>query len=105
MAVQHVDDAHATKNFTFKCHRDGNDVYPVNSMAFHPQYGTFCSAGSDGTFNFWVCLQIAVRPLLQIEVLFEGPAGLTAATCLHVASLVLFRGGSKAAWPGWCSST
>ena len=56
MAVQHVDDAHATKNFTFKCHRDGNDVYPVNSMAFHPQYGTFCSAGSDGTFNFWVSL-------------------------------------------------
>ena len=54
MAVQHVDDAQATKNFTFKCHRDGNDVYPVNSMAFHPQHGTFCSAGSDGTFNFWV---------------------------------------------------
>ena len=57
MAVQHVDDAQATKNFTFKCHRDGNDVYPVNSMVFHPQHGTFCSAGSDGTFNFWVRTQ------------------------------------------------
>ncbi|KAJ9518687.1 hypothetical protein QJQ45_018725 [Haematococcus lacustris] len=54
VAVQHVDDAVATtKNFTFKCHRDGNDIYAVNSIQFHPAYGTFVTAGSDGTYNFW----------------------------------------------------
>jgi mRNA export factor len=54
VAVQHVEESvAATKNFTFKCHRDGNEVYSVNSMAFHPQYHTFVTAGSDGAFNFW----------------------------------------------------
>ena len=37
MAVHHVEDALQGKNFTFKCHRDGNDIYSVNSIAFHPQ--------------------------------------------------------------------
>ncbi len=46
------------KGFAFKCHRDtdqvkgGANVFSVNSIAFHP-YGTFATAGSDGTFNFW----------------------------------------------------
>lgn len=45
-------------NFTFKCHRDppkGNitSAYAVNAISFHPIYGTFSTAGSDGTFNFW----------------------------------------------------
>lgn len=34
--------------------RDGNDVYAVNSIRFHPQFGTFVTAGSDGAYNFWV---------------------------------------------------
>lgn len=25
----------------------------VNTMAFHPVHGTFATAGSDGTYNFW----------------------------------------------------
>ena len=33
--------------------RDGDNVYAVNSLAFHPQYGTFVTAGSDGAYNFW----------------------------------------------------
>lgn len=53
VAVQHVDDSLQSKNFTFKCHRDGNDVYAVNSMSFHPQHHTFVTAGSDGAYNFW----------------------------------------------------
>lgn len=54
VAVQHVDDTVAqTKNFTFKCHRDGSDIYAVNAITFHPGYGTFATAGSDGTYNFW----------------------------------------------------
>jgi len=53
VAVHHVEDSLQAKNFTFKCHRDGNDVYAVNSMAFHPQHHTFVTAGSDGAYNFW----------------------------------------------------
>eukprot|EP00889_Picochlorum_renovo_P002252 jgi/Picre1/29282/NNA_004674.t1 len=47
VAVQHVDDSLQSKNFTFKCHRDGSDVYAVNSMSFHPQHHTFVTAGSE----------------------------------------------------------
>eukprot|EP00798_Chlamydomonas_sp_ICE-L_P013802 gene13802-19716_t len=54
VAVQHVEETLATsKNFTFKCHRDNADIYAVNSLAFHPVHGTFVTAGSDGTDNFW----------------------------------------------------
>lgn len=53
VAVHHVDDAMHAKNFTFKCHRQESDVYAVNSIAFHPQYGTFVTTGDDGTYNFW----------------------------------------------------
>lgn len=42
-----------SKNFAFKCHRIENDIYAVNSIAFHPTFGTFATAGSDGTIHFW----------------------------------------------------
>jgi mRNA export factor len=29
------------------------NVYSVNAISFHPQHGTFSTAGSDGTFHFW----------------------------------------------------
>ncbi|GJM93796.1 hypothetical protein PR202_ga10384 [Eleusine coracana subsp. coracana] len=53
VGVHHVDDSQQAKNFTFKCHREGNEIYSVNSLNFHPVYGTFATAGSDGGFNFW----------------------------------------------------
>jgi mRNA export factor len=53
VAIHHVDDKDTSKNFAFKCHREGNEVYAVNSIAFHPGFGTFATTGSDGTFNFW----------------------------------------------------
>lgn len=53
VAVHHVEDSLQSKNFTFKCHRDGSDVFAVNSMSFHPQFHTFVTAGSDGAYNFW----------------------------------------------------
>lgn len=28
-------------------------MYSVNDISFHPGYGTFSTAGSDGCFNFW----------------------------------------------------
>ena len=40
------------ESFAFKCHRDGNNVYSVNALAFHP-YGTFATTGSDGVVTFW----------------------------------------------------
>jgi len=52
VAVHHVEDKDAPSNFIFKCHRVGNDIFSVNAISFHP-FGTFATAGSDGTFNFW----------------------------------------------------
>ncbi|KAH9817391.1 Nucleoporin GLE2 [Teratosphaeria destructans] len=59
-AIQYVEDKDSSNNFSFKCHRqqspnDRNlsNVYSVNAISFHPQHGTFSTAGSDGTFHFW----------------------------------------------------
>lgn len=45
------------KKYAFKCHRrtdNGKDVvYPVNTIAFHPSYGTFATGGGDGVVNIW----------------------------------------------------
>jgi mRNA export factor len=43
---------------SFKCHRDPVQngevkVWTINAIATHPQYGTFATGGSDGTFHFW----------------------------------------------------
>ncbi|KAL6052469.1 Rae1 protein [Balamuthia mandrillaris] len=53
VAIHHVEDKDNMKNFAFKCHRDGSNIYAVNSISFHPIYGTFATSGSDGMFNFW----------------------------------------------------
>ncbi|CAN6543107.1 unnamed protein product [Malus baccata var. baccata] len=53
VGVHHLDDGLQSKNFTFKCHREGNDIYSVKSLNFHPVHHTFATAGSDGSFNFW----------------------------------------------------
>nr|DAD40215.1 TPA_asm: hypothetical protein HUJ06_014538 [Nelumbo nucifera] len=36
VGVHHLDDAQQSKNFTFKCHREGSEIYSVNSLNFHP---------------------------------------------------------------------
>ncbi|OQR87642.1 mitotic checkpoint protein BUB3-like [Achlya hypogyna] len=48
----------AKKGYAFKCHRQKIDetdtlVYPVNSVAFHPIFGTFATGGCDGIVNMW----------------------------------------------------
>ncbi|KAK6253224.1 hypothetical protein QUC31_014944 [Theobroma cacao] len=53
VGVHHLDDQQQSKNFTFKCHREGSETYSVNSLNFHPVHHTFATAGSDGAFNFW----------------------------------------------------
>lgn len=71
-AIQYIDDNEQAKlGFAFKCHRKSSGAtgtsalrtsaassneshaYSVNSICFHPIYGTFSTAGSDGTFCFW----------------------------------------------------
>lgn len=59
-AIQYVEDKDQNNNFSFKCHRetptgqnDRSNVYAVNAISFHPQHGTFSTAGADGTFHFW----------------------------------------------------
>ncbi|KAI3869122.1 hypothetical protein MKX03_013391 [Papaver bracteatum] len=52
VGVHHLDDAHQSKSFTFKCHREGQEIYSVNTLNFHPVHHTFATAGSDGAFNF-----------------------------------------------------
>ncbi|RUS32495.1 WD40 repeat-like protein [Jimgerdemannia flammicorona] len=54
VGIQYVEEKDHSGNFSFKCHRDpqGN-VFSVNAISFHPVHGTFSTAGSDGTFNFW----------------------------------------------------
>ncbi|OAA48365.1 mitotic checkpoint protein BUB3 [Metarhizium rileyi] len=47
------------RKYAFKCHRqpapdgDGDVVYPVHALAFHPIHGTFASGGGDGTVALW----------------------------------------------------
>lgn len=59
-AIQYIEEKDASNNFSFKCHRqtpptDKNvsNVYSVNAISFHPEHGTFSTAGADGTFHFW----------------------------------------------------
>ncbi|MCJ1437325.1 RNA export factor gle2 [Xylographa pallens] len=59
-AIQYVEEKDASANFSFKCHRqtppntrDIANVFSVNAISFHPEHGTFSTAGSDGTFHFW----------------------------------------------------
>lgn len=40
-------------SFAFKCHRQESQVYSVNAICFHNQFGTFATVGSDGVVNFW----------------------------------------------------
>ena len=40
------------KNFEFKCHRQGDEIFVLNSVDFHPN-GVFLTAGSDGVICIW----------------------------------------------------
>lgn len=52
VGIQYNEKANESKQFSFKCHRNNQDVYQVNALAFHPN-GIFATTGSDGTFTFW----------------------------------------------------
>ncbi|KAF9125987.1 hypothetical protein BGW39_007009 [Mortierella sp. 14UC] len=59
VAIQYTDMKDNQGNFSFKCHREGapaardSTVFAVNAISFHPVFGTFATAGSDGGITFW----------------------------------------------------
>ncbi|KAG2225976.1 hypothetical protein INT45_002442 [Circinella minor] len=54
VGIQYIDPADEAKSFSFKCHRDEQkNIHAVNNISFHPTYGTFSTAGSDGTWSTW----------------------------------------------------
>ena len=52
VGIQYNNKVQESKNFSFKCHRQNQDVYAVNGIAFHPN-GVFATVGSDGVITFW----------------------------------------------------
>lgn len=65
--IQREVDVSSSMNFSFKCHRETPsagiaNVYSVNDISFHPTFGTFSTAGSDGTFHFWYVFSVALLP-------------------------------------------
>eukprot|EP01138_Halocafeteria_seosinensis_P005338 gb/GECG01005457.1/.p1 GENE.gb/GECG01005457.1/~~gb/GECG01005457.1/.p1 ORF type:complete len:360 (+),score=43.43 gb/GECG01005457.1/:1-1080(+) len=58
VGIEYVDQEVSQKyRYAFKCHRAENNgvttVYPVNTLAFHPIYGTFATGGCDGSAVMW----------------------------------------------------
>jgi len=68
VGIQYFSDAQKNSNFSFKCHQQPRqkgyasnqknaqapkDIYSVNAISFHPKFGTFSTAGSDGCIFFW----------------------------------------------------
>jgi len=59
VAVEYLDSSSEVqkKKYAFKCHRlkeNGiENIYPVNAIAFHRDYNTFATGGSDGYVNIW----------------------------------------------------
>lgn len=53
VGIHYVTKVHGKDSFAFKCHRQDNNVFPVNCICFHKGYGTFATVGGDGIVNFW----------------------------------------------------
>jgi mRNA export factor len=54
VSIAYIEDNMKDKNFAFKCHRTTDEIYPVNSIDFHPFFPeSFATCGGDGTFVFW----------------------------------------------------
>ncbi|KAJ2991670.1 hypothetical protein HDV02_003644 [Globomyces sp. JEL0801] len=53
VSIEYVEDKDQGRKFSFRCHRVDKNVFPVNDISFHPQYGTLSTVGGDGGMNFW----------------------------------------------------
>lgn len=80
VAIHYIDHRQGDKSveFAYKCHRlDAKDspdkvaqIYAVNAISFHSRYGTFATAGSDGSYAFW---DKDKRQRLKPPAKFNGP--------------------------------
>ena len=84
IAVEYFDPSPSSqeKKYAFKCHRqtinEVDHVWPVNSLAFHPTFNTFASAGSDGTVSIW---DHKVKKRLRQYPKLPGPVAAVAFNC------------------------
>lgn len=53
VAIHYLQKVQGKESFAFKCHRQDTNVYAVNDICFHHQFGTFATVGGDGVVNFW----------------------------------------------------
>lgn len=63
VAVEYLDELGREakgKKFAFKCHRQGDLVYPVNCIEFHPRFGTFATGGCDGVVGKLYAASVAI---------------------------------------------
>ncbi|KAL9644203.1 hypothetical protein ABK040_005664 [Willaertia magna] len=56
VSIEYFDDT--SKSYAFKCHRSTTNggvetLFPVNTIAFHPVFGTFATGGCDNIVNIW----------------------------------------------------
>ncbi|KIY52677.1 WD40 repeat-like protein [Fistulina hepatica ATCC 64428] len=104
IAVEYFDPDPAVqeKKYAFKCHRqavgDTDRVWAVNSLAFHPVYNTFASAGSDGTVSIW---DHKVKKRLRQYPKFDAPVASVCFNCdgtrLAVATSYTWDAGAEGA--------
>ncbi|KAI8339701.1 WD40-repeat-containing domain protein [Chlamydoabsidia padenii] len=75
---------------------DREIFYPVNSLSFHPIYGTFASGGSDGLVNVWDPVnQRRVRNFSKFSEEISSVAFNCDGTQLAIASSYTFDGGKR----------
>jgi mRNA export factor len=53
VGIHYLQKVNGKDSFAFKCHRQDASVFSVNAIAFHNNFGTFATVGSDGVVNFW----------------------------------------------------
>jgi mRNA export factor len=53
VGIHYVQRVPGKDSFAFKCHRQDNNVFAVNSICFQTQFGTFATCGADGVVSFW----------------------------------------------------
>jgi mRNA export factor len=53
VGIHYLNKVPGKESFAFKCHRQDNDAFAVNSISFHNRYGTVSTVGSDGVVGFW----------------------------------------------------
>lgn len=70
--MHHLDEQQQSKNFTFKCHREGNEIYSVNSLNFHPVSDIFLLILTNikirgDNFDQFICKWVNLNYVLSLK--------------------------------------